>query len=368
MFKMLILMVFKYAKIQVNGPNAWDPQITDDRFYREVALRGSLGLGDSYLKGWWTCRDMSGFIYRLLDSGITDKVPRFDSLYMRMKDLIVDGQNPENAKQVAHAHYDTDPAFFEGVLGPTNSYTCARWMGVNNLEDAQIQKMDLLCRKAELSPGKKVLDIGCGWGGFLAHATSKYGVSGIGLSIAQHQIDFARERYNNSPIEFRLQDYRDFKGMVDSIVSICMIEHVGHKHYGEYFGMARRAIAETGVFALQCIVSKNESSANDAWIDKHIFPNGELVTLSRLQKSVKGLFHIVDQELFGPDYVKTIRAWYENLLANSREIVQQYGIEHLRKYEYYFQSCMGAFLSGRITVGQFVLSPHPRPDYVPIRI
>lgn len=368
MFKLILTALFRIAKIECNGPNPWDPQIHDDRFYRKVILHGSLGLGDSYLDGWWTCDDVGELIRRLLVSGIPDFMPRLDAFRMRVRSHLYDGQDRVHSKQVAEEHYNEDPQFFMGVLGRTNSYTCGRWQGVSTLDDAQEQKMDLLCRKAELLPGKTVLDIGCGWGGFLAHATSKYGVQGIGISISEPQLEYARSKYHNLPIDFRMQDYRDFDGKVDSIVSICMIEHVGPRHYREYFEMARKAIADTGVFALQCIVSHKEKTVSDPWLDKHIFPNGNLVTLSALRSSIRDLFHIVDEEYFGADYVKTLTAWYQNLVRGKSAIESKYGTKHFRKYEYYFQSCIGAFKSGRITVGQIVLSPMPRPDYVPIRL
>lgn len=368
MFKALAMPLFRAAGIECNGPNPWDPQIHDDRFYRRVLLQGSLGLGDSYMEGWWSCADIGTFIERLLRSGLPDIMPRFDDLVLKLRSRFVDGQDRVRSRRVAEEHYNEDPAFFIDVLGRTNSYTCARWQGVDDLDDAQDQKMDLLCRKAELKPGQTVLDIGCGWGGFLGHACSRYGVKGVGLSISGPQLEYARSKYHNLPIDFRLQDYRDFDGEADAAVSICMIEHVGPRHYREYFEKARTALRRGGPFALQCIIARKDRSMNDPWVDKHIFPNGNLVTIDRLRESVKGLFHIVDEEYFGMDYARTLAAWYDNLVRHRATIVATYGIEHFRKYEYYFQAFIGGFRSGRITVGQFVLSPTPRPDYVPVRL
>lgn len=368
MFKALAVPLFRAAGIECNSTRPWDPQILDDRFYRRVLLHGSLGLGDSYIDGWWTCRDIGGMINRLLRSGIPDLVPRFDDLLLKLRSRFVDGQDRVRSKRVAEEHYNEDPSFFIDVLGRTNSYTCARWDNVDTLDAAQEQKMDLLCRKAELAPGKTVLDIGCGWGGFLGHACGSYGVQGIGLSISAPQLEYARAKYHNLPIDFRLQDYRDFNGTVDSVVSICMIEHVGPRHYREYFEKARAALRDNGIFALQCIIARKDRSMNDPWVDRHIFPNGNLVTLDRLRNGVQGLFHILDEEYFGMDYAKTLSAWYDNLVRNRAAIITKYGVEHFRKYEYYFQAFIGGFRSGRVTVGQFVLSPTPRPDYVPVRL
>ena len=367
MFKLIVHALLGRAGIVCNGPAPWDPQINDERFYRRVLLGGSIGLGESYVEGWWDCADIESFVDRLLRSGITDMVPRFDKLRLLLSGLFADRQDKVRGKRVAKEHYDQEPEFFMDVLGSTNSYTCARWNGAANLDEAQTRKMDLICRKAHLRPSQRVLDIGCGWGGFLVHATSLYGVSGIGLSISEKQIAFARSKYHNLPIEFRLQDYRDFCGQVDAVVSICMIEHVGAAHYREYFRMAYDALRADGLFVLQCIFARSPKSVADAWLDKHIFPGGMLVTRERIATAVQGLFHILDEEYFGADYEKTLKAWYDNLAKNRGAVIAKYGLEHFRKYEYYFRMLIGAFRSGRITVGQLVLSPSPRSEYVPVR-
>lgn len=367
--KAIVQALFRRAGVACNGPADCDPQIYDDRFYQRVLLHGSIGLGESYMDGWWSCRRVDLFICRLLESGLTDLVPRLDDLRLKLWSLFVDRQDRTRSRRVADEHYNESPDFFMGILGDTNSYTCGRWDGVDTLDAAQTQKMDLLCRKARLVPGERVLDIGCGWGGFLGYATEKYGVNGVGLSISKPQLDHARNRYGNLPIEFREQDYRDFDGTVDKAVSICMIEHVGPKHYREYFSMVRKALPENGIFALQCILSHRKRSMNDPWVDKYIFPGGNLVTMGRLQEAIKGLFHVVDSEFFGHDYVKTLTAWCDNLRARRDSIVAQYGIEHFRKYEYYFLAFVGGFMSKRITVGQFVLCPTDLgSSYQPVRL
>jgi cyclopropane-fatty-acyl-phospholipid synthase len=229
--------------------------------------------------------------------------------------------------------------------------------------------MDLLCRKAELAEDKTVLDIGCGWGGFLSFAASQYKSTGIGLSISPVQVAYARKRYQGLPIEFRLQDYRDFFGKVDSVVSICMIEHVGPAHYREYFQKAYSSLSSTsGVFAMQCIIARDKRATMDPWTEKHIFPNGVLPTLRDLEKGVEGLFHIIDQEFFRDDYVKTFAAWRANLTRHRKEIVELYGEHYYRKYDYYLALYVAGFGTGRIDVGQFVLTPVQRLQYVPIRL
>lgn len=369
MFKPTFTYLLRQAGIEPNGGSPWDPQIRDDRFYRAVVLNGSVGLGDAYLNEWWECEDIGAFILRIIESGIHLRIPRIDMLARRLRFGLVDAQSRLRSKQVAEAHYDEDARIFEIMLGSTTNYTCARWNGVSTLDAAQEQKMDLLCRKAELESGNTLLDIGSGWGGLLGYAAGNYGTRGIGLTISQTQLEYARQRYGHLPVEFRLQDYRDFQGTVDAVVSVCVIEHVGPSHYREYFNRARASLArKDGVFAMQCIFACDERATMDPWTEKHIFPNGLLPTLGKLEKSLEGIFHVIDREVFREDYVRTFTAWRDNLLRHRREIVEKYGVRYYRKYEYYLSLYVAGFSSGRISVGQFVLSPTTRPGYKPIRL
>jgi cyclopropane-fatty-acyl-phospholipid synthase len=360
MFKATLTRLLRKAGIEPNGGSPWDPQIKDERFYRAVLLGGSVGLGDAYLNGWWECSDIAGFVLRIIKSS---------TLVRKIRYGLLDVQSPTRSKRVAELHYDDDPYIFELMLGNTNSYTCGRWQGVTTLDAAQEQKMDLLCRKAGLTKGGTVLDIGCGWGGFLAYAAQHYNVHGIGLTISRTQWEYARRRYSCLPVDFRLQDYREFKGNVDAVVSICVAEHVGPKHYREYFKTARNALANRdGYFAMQGIIARDESATMDPWTEKHIFPNGILPTLEQIKHAVEGIFHIVDSEFFREDYVRTFTAWRENLVRHKDEVVAKYGMRYYRKYEYYLNLYVAGFGSGRIDVGQFVLSTVPISQYLPIRI
>lgn len=364
--KSIVDGLFRYAGLKINGPDASDPQIRNPKFYRRLLLQGSIGLGDMYMEEWYTVERVDLMIEKIVRSGLSDLVPQFDDMTLKIKSRLFDRQGKEQAQQNVSDHYDFDPRFFIDVLGTTNSYTCGRFVGTDNLDEAQTKKMDILCRKVELKRGERLLDIGCGWGGFAAHAAANYGADVTGISLSEPQLAYARGRYGNLKINFNHLDYRDFKGKVDKIVSICMIEHVGPRHYRQYFEAARRALSGNGLFGLQCITT-NVRSTNDAWVDKHIFPGGNLVRSDYLHRALSGLFHVLDVEMFGHDYVKTLRAWHQNLVAQKDHVIATYGIEHFRKYEYYFLAFVGSFLAERISVGQFVLCPEKRA-YSPQRL
>ncbi len=363
MFKQIVTGLLRQAGVEPNGRNPWDPQIKDERFYRAVLLGGSVGLGDAYLNKWWECSDIAGFILRIIKLGAHLRMPRADLLWRKLRFGIIDVQNHTHSKRVAEVHYDEDPYIFDIMLGSTNSYTCGRWKGTSILNIAQEQKMDLLCRKAGLESGKTVLDIGSGWGGFLGYAAKHYGAHGIGITISRTQFEYAQKKYGHLPVEFRLQDYRNFNGRVDAVVSICMIENVGPRHYREYFEKVRSSFTrEDGFFAMQCIFACDERATMDPWTEKHFFPNCILPTLNQIEEEAQGLFHIVDREFFHEDYVKTFTAWRENIVHHRDEIVDKCGLRYYRKYEYYLSLYVAGFDSGRIDVGQFVFSPIQHPN------
>lgn len=367
--KYIVERLFKAAHVTLNGNQTWDPQIKDDRFYRSVLLGGSVAMGESYMKGWWTCERVDIMVMKVMKSGIPDMIPRFDDWWLRITSLLTDRQDKKGSVANVRAHYDSDPSFFIDVLGETNSYTCGRWGGVKTLDEAQTQKMSLMCRKAFVSAGKKVLDIGCGWGGTLAHAARAFGAQGIGISLSPTQVAYASNRYGNLPIEFRVQDYRDFNEKVDAAVSVCMIEHVGPKHLREYFEKVKQVLDPRGWLALQCITARAPADTRDAWLDKYIFPGGRLITKEWLTTATKGLLIKHDEEFFGQDYVRTLHAWCANLRGKQTDIVKQYGLEHYKMFEYYFMLCAGAFASGIINVGQMVYSPTDQRDgYRPVRL
>lgn len=368
--KLVMQRLFGATGITINGSNPWDPQILDDRWYPRVLLHGSVGLGDSYMDGWWECADIAGLIERIVKSGIHLRIPRLDLLQRRLRFGMIDTQTRSRSRRVAEVHYDEDPRFFEMMLGRTNSYTCGRWNGVTSLDQAQNQKMDLTCRKAGLEPGKTVLDIGSGWGGFLGYAAERYGAHGIGLTISRRQREYAAERYRSLPVEFRLQDYRDFNGLVDAVVSICVIEHVGPSHYCEYFQKACDSLErKDGLFVMQCILACDEHARLDPWTEKHIFPYGRLPTIYQIEEATQGIFYLLDQETFPNDYVKTFNGWRENLLRHRNEIVESYGLRYFRKYDFYLSLYIAGFGSGRISVSQFVFSPTDlRSDYTSVRL
>jgi cyclopropane-fatty-acyl-phospholipid synthase len=236
------------------------------------------------------------------------------------------------------------------------AYTCGYWKDAKTLDEAQNAKFDLICKKIGLKPGMTVLDLGCGFGGFLKYAAEHYKVSGVGINISKEQVKFAREATEGLPLEFQLIDYRDTKGLFDRVVSIGMTEHIGYKNYRQFLELMRDRLNDDGLFLLHTIGSNVSETASDPWTNKYIFPNGHLPSIQQLGESMEGIFTMEDWQNFGADYDKTLMAWHKNFVAHWDEIKSEYDDRFYRMWTYYLLSCAGAFRARRIQLWQVVLS------------
>src|SRR5262245_37287938 len=189
------------ADVRIGGDRAWDLQLHDERLPARLLAQGSLGLGESYMEGWWDAASLDGLLHRLLDAGLDRRVQgvaaALDSLRARLFNL----QSRGRSFAVGKRHYDLGNDLYRAMLGKRLVYSCGYWRQARTLDQAQEAKLDLVCRKLALKPGMRVLDIGCGWGEALKFAAQRYGVSGVGVTISREQADFARELCAGLPVE-----------------------------------------------------------------------------------------------------------------------------------------------------------------------
>ncbi len=367
------------ADIMIDGYDPWDPQIVDQRFYERLVSGGTLALAEMYAEGWWRCRDLPGLFARLLRSDMLQTIRKqplvalrenMRALYARFVNL----QSVSRSKKVGEVHYD-DRLFNTIVLGDRMSGTCAYWdTGAKTLDEAQDAKLDLVCRKIKLKSMQSVLDVGCGWGSFGGYAQEKYGVNVDGYTISNDQARYAKERYADllgGPLSFEVKDYREIEEReeYDAAVSLGMLEHVGVRNYPRYFQIVKRALKKNGIFLLHCITANTKEQVTDEFINKYIFPGGQLGTEWQIIKAARNVGFIVeDVHNLGVNYEHTLRAWNKNFQARRNEIVAAKGEFGARVFEYYLQSCEGGFRARAINVMQFVLTPNGRlGGYVSVR-
>ena len=266
-------------------------------------------------------------------------------------------------KSAIQHHYDVSNTFYSRILGPTMVYSCAIFATEETtLEAAQIEKVDLICRKLDLKPGMKLLDVGCGWGTLVLHAAKEYGVKAVGVTLSKNQVDLARRRVSqaelDNSIEIRLQDYREVSETdYDAISSVGMSEHVGDSKLDLYFNQLHRRIKEQGRILNHCITRPNstEKARAGAFIDRYIFPDGELTAPSRVIQAMHNSgFELRHSENLREHYAKTLEKWCENLHANWNETVAEVGINRARIWNLYMTLSQIGFESNSIQIHQFL--------------
>jgi cyclopropane-fatty-acyl-phospholipid synthase len=244
------------------------------------------------------------------------------------------------------------------MLDKNMNYTCGYWARANNLDEAQLDKMEMVCQKLMLKPGMEVLDIGCGFGSLAKYMATKYGVKVTGITISNEQLQFARQNCTGLPVEIRFQDYRDVREQYDRIVSLGMFEHVGYKNYRTYMEIARSSLKDDGLFLLHTIGNNISYHSGDEWMNKYIFPNGMLPSIAQISTAAEGLFVMEDWHNFGADYDKTLMAWHDNFEKNWVHLKEKYDDIFYRMWRYYLLSCAGIFRVRRTQLWQIVFSTH----------
>ncbi|WP_025673100.1 cyclopropane fatty acyl phospholipid synthase [Salinivibrio socompensis] len=354
-----------YAGITVGGTQPYDMELKAYGVPEAALARGNLGLGEAYMDGLWDAPALDDFFYRILHARLDEKINPSKVLPYVIKSKLINRQTIKRAWKVGEAHYDLGNDFYASMLDSRMTYTCGYWKNAQTLEEAQTAKLDLICQKIGLKPGMRVLDIGCGWGSFMSYAAEHYDVECVGVTISKEQTAWAKKQYPHLPLEFRLQDYREINEEFDRIVSIGMFEHVGHKNHREFMEVANRCLKENGLFLLHTIGKNKRNSTTDPWIDKYIFPNGDLPSIGQIGDAIDDLFVMEDLHNFGPDYDKTLMAWHENFEKAWPQFKAQLGERFYRMWRYYLLSCAGAFRARDIQLWQWVLSKNGTQDTYP---
>jgi cyclopropane-fatty-acyl-phospholipid synthase len=353
--------LLQMAGVQINGPASTDIRVHDEQLYARVFAHGSLGLGEAYMDGWWDADDLPGLFTRILSSHLDEHLKTLDTLIAHLKARFINMQRGQHAFEIGKVHYDRGNDLFKAMLGKRMVYSCGYWANATNLDDAQEAKLDLVCRKLQLKPGMRVLDIGCGWGETLKFAAERYGIEGVGITVSQAQAEFARELCQGLPIDIRLQDYRELDEPFDAIMSIGMFEHVGSKNYRDYFEVNRRCLKDEGLSLLHCIGTNHAPGQPDPWIEKYIFPNSMIPAASQVAAALEGLFVVEDWHNFGADYDLTLRAWRANFDAAWPALSSQYDERFRRMWHFYLAVSAAVFRSRRDQLWQLTLSPHGVP-------
>jgi cyclopropane-fatty-acyl-phospholipid synthase len=340
-------------------------QIHNPRTVERVLASGSLGLGESYMDGWWDCAALDQFFCRVIESGLDTKVGKAEIVMHAVRARILNLQSAKRAWQVGQRHYDIGNDVFEAMLDSRMTYTCGYWTNALDLESAQEAKLELICKKLGLKPGMRLLDIGCGWGSLMNFAAERYGVSCVGLTISKEQAALGKMRAHPE-VEFRLLDYREFRAdpaqPFDRVASVGMFEHVGIKNFASFFDCVRNNMKSDGLCVLHTIAKRRRAGGGtDPFLDRYIFPNGALPSIGQIIDVAELDFVIEDVHNFGADYDRTLLAWHARFDAAWPSLSKSYDERFRRMWRYYLLSCAGAFRARDPQLLQFVLSPKGVP-------
>jgi len=356
-FRDRIEQFLSFADIKINGDDPWDLQVHDNELYARVLAQGSLGLGEAYMDGWWDCEELDQFFYRILRAELEAKVKSWADFFDALKARLLNLQKPSRAFCVGQRHYDIGNNLYQHMLGERLIYSCGYWERASTLDEAQEAKLNLVCRKLDLRPGMRVLDIGCGWGGTARFIAEQYGAEVVGITISEEQAKLGQELCRGLPVEIRLQDYRDLNETFDRILSLGMFEHVGYKNYLTFFRVVSDCLEDDGLFLLHTIGGNRSVTTTDPWIERYVFTNSMIPSSKQICAYMEGLFVLEDWHSFGVHYDKTLMHWFQNFHENWDVLKKDYDDRFYRMWKYYLLSCAGSFRARKNQLWQIVFSP-----------
>ena len=354
--KRYIRKLLDKAEIELDGNLPWDIKVHNEKFYDWVLKNGSIGLGESYMDGWWDCKELDKFFERVLRAELDRNVVSLPLILNFIGSKVFNLQKKSRAFIIGERHYDIGNNLYKSMLDKGMNYSCGYWKNAKNLNEAQEAKLDLICRKLKLKKGMKVLDIGCGWGGFAKYAAEKYKVNVVGITVSKQQLEFGKKLCRGLPVQLRLQDYRSLNEKFDAVVSIGMFEHVGYKNYRTFMKVVYKCLKDGGLFLLHTIGGNVSVKTTNPWTQKYIFPNSMLPSIKQIGKSIENLFVMEDWHNFSIYYYKTLMAWHNNFNKNWDKLKSGYDERFFRMWNYYLLSSAGSFLSRKNQLWQIVLS------------
>jgi cyclopropane-fatty-acyl-phospholipid synthase len=364
--------VFSFGEPESASNLAVDITVSDGGFYGDLAFGGSVGAGEAYMQGFWSCSDLTALVRLMLKNrdvldGVDTGAARLAVPLRKLAHRVNRNTRSGSRRNIA-AHYDLGNDFFGLWLDPTMMYSSAVFEREDmTLEEASVAKLDRICRKLQLGPSDHVVEIGTGWGGFAVHAASRYGCRVTTTTISAEQYAYARERVREAGLQDKItllkQDYRDLKGRFDKLVSIEMIEAIGHQYLDTYFEKCASLLRPEGMMLLQAITIADQrydqALRTVDFIKRHIFPGSFIPSVSAMTDSIARttdmrLYHMED---IGPHYATTLRLWRERFF-DSLDRVRAMGFpeDFVRMWEFYLCYCEGGFVERAIGDVQMLLT------------
>lgn len=366
--KQMLQEILKDIGVTLNGDGPCDVKIHDSRTYAKILAKQSIGAGEAYMDGWWDCDRLDELFFRICHHKVYNRIySKWKIGLYDLKCAWFNQQSRSKSETVARVHYNLSNKLYEYMLGKSMAYTCGYWKNAQTLDEAQFAKYELTCQKMILRPGETVLDIGCGRGGLAKYIAEKHGCQVVALDISEGAASYAKDFCKGLPVTVYQCDYRDTHlynpegKKFDKLVSVGVLEHVGHKNFAHLLDISRKFLKDDGIFLLHSIGGNVSKTNCDPWIDKYIFPHGMLPSLKQLGKAFENRFIVEDLHNFGAYYDKTLMAWNKNLNDHWPDLKTDYEERFHRMMNYYLLSCAGGFRARDMQLWQFVLTPSGLP-------
>ena len=370
-----------FGRLTDEHPQSIQLRVHDPRFYSEIAFGGSIGAGEAYINDYWSCDDLAdllGLMIRnrdvldTMDSGLARLSAPLQKLFHALNRNTRHGSRRNIA-----AHYDLGNDFYQLWLDQKMMYSSAYFESQNtSLEDAAIAKLDRICRKLDLAPDDSVIEIGTGWGGFSIYAAQHYGCKVTTTTIAEQQYIYAKQAIEDAGLEDRVtllfKDYRDLEGAYDKLVSIEMIEAVGHEYHDTYFRKCCELLKPDGQMLLQAITIADQRYAEYKtgvdFIKRYIFPGGCLTSVTDMTRTLTDNtdMRVIHLEDIGPHYATTLRHWHDRFFARIDDVRRMgYSDAFIRMWEFYLVYCESAFIERAIgDVQMLIMRPGTRREQI----
>lgn len=362
-------------------PDAVELRVNDPRFYSDIAFGGSIAAGETYIRGYWSCKSLAKFLQIMVrNRPVLEKV---DTGLARLKAPIqkllhrLNKNTRKGSRRNISAHYDLGNDFYKLWLDPAMMYSCAWFDALDvTLEKAAVDKLDRICRKLSLGPADSVVEIGTGWGGFAIHAARHYGCHVTTTTISEQQYEYARQAVTNAGLNDKItllfRDYRELDGRFDKLVSIEMIEAVGHEFHDAYFKKCRELLKPDGQMLLQAITIADQRydkyRKGVDFIKRYIFPGGCLTSVTDMTRTMTAHtdLRVIHLEDIGPHYATTLKHWRNRFLARIDEVrAQGYSEDFIRMWQFYLCYCESAFTERAIgTVQMLMTRPNARRERI----
>jgi cyclopropane-fatty-acyl-phospholipid synthase len=369
-----------FGHSDLSGELSVEIKVEDQRFYSDIAFGGTVAAGEAYMQGYWSCDNLTGLVRIMLrNRQVMDQVEGGFSLFKAPILRFVHWLNRNSqagSRRNIEAHYDLGNEMFELFLDPTMMYSCAYYPNSDtSLNEAATAKLQRICDKLQLSEADHVVEIGTGWGGFAIYAATHYGCKVTTTTISKQQYEVAQQRIITAGLQDKvtllLEDYRDLRGSYDKLVSIEMIEAVGHQYLDTYFAKCSDLLKPNGIMLIQAITIQDQfydqAIKSVDFIQRYIFPGGFIPSVTAISSAVKRStdVRLFQMEDIGPHYATTLRDWRKNFFNNIERIKGLgYSEQFIAMWQFYLCYCEGGFLERTLGTSHLVfVKPENRIDW-----